>query len=197
MDYKEAYTRFSTAYADMAKRFQEWVEFHDGRFDTEGYVVGLPKNLMIRYERLNDKMTAMLEYVVAVEAERKAQSAELHRLRTRCHLLEAAERAEKYTDAYVMQEVNFHKAWTIDAETSIDEFKLKLRDTIFFLELALKRGLIEYDEPTEKKIMYSKLFLQSEEDFKYFYFSKKSKLKEAAKTPALLHEHTKDISKPA
>lgn len=197
MDYKEAYTRFSTAYAGMAKRLQEWVRLKGGRFDTEGYVQDLSANFLVRYEQLNNEMSDMLDYVEAVEAERKAQAAEIHRLRTRCHLLEAAERAEKYNDVYVMQEVNFHKAWTIDEETSIDEFRQKLRDTIFFLELALKRGLIEYDEPTEKKIMYSKHFLQSEEDFKDFYFSKKRKLKEAAKIPQLIVEHTQNIQKPA
>lgn len=197
MDYKEAYTRFSTAYSAMAKRLQEWVVLKGGRFDTEGYVQGLTANFLVRYEQLNNEMSDMLEYVEAVEAERKAQWAEIHRLRTRCHLLESAERAEKYTDKYVMQEVNFHKAWMIDPETSLDEFRQKLRDTIFFLELALKRGLIEYDEPTEKKISYSKHFLLNEEDFKDFYFSKKRKLKEAAKTPDIIIEHTQNISKPA
>ena len=197
MDYNEAYKQFSTTYTAMSKRLEEWVNYQGGKIDAEGMVQGLTDKLLIRYNTLNDDLASMLEFVEAVSSDRKEKLAEIERLKTRCRMLETAAKAEKYTDAYVMQEVNFLKTWTIDLETNLDELRQKLKDTVFFIELALKRQLMEFDDATQKKLINSKLLLQDEEELKQAYFLKKKKLKEANQTPALLHEHTQNLAKPA
>jgi chromosome segregation ATPase len=197
MDYNEAYKQFSTTYTAMSKRLEEWVNYQGGKIDAEGMVQGLTDKLLIRYNTLNDDLASMLEFVQAVEGDRKEKLAEIERLKIRCRMLETAAKAEKYTDAYVMQEVNFLKTWTIDLETNLDELRQKLKDTVFFIELALKRQLTEFDEATQKKLINSKLLLQDEEELKKAYFLKKKKLKEANQTPELLHVHTKNLAKPA
>lgn len=197
MDYTEAYKHFSSTYTAMSKRLEEWVKYQGGSIDTEGYVQGLSEKNLIRYNTLNDDLSCMLEFVQAVEGDRKEKLSEIERLKTRCRMLETAAKAEKYTDAYVLQEVNFLKNWTIDLETNLDEFRQKLRDTIFFIELALKRGLIPFDDWIEKKLRFSKLYVLDEEALKEAYFIKKKQLKTINQTPALLHEHTQNLAKPA
>jgi hypothetical protein len=196
MDYKEAYTQFSTAFAQMQEQLQNWVAQNGGTFDDEGYVTGLSENNMIHYEKRNAQLVAMLEYVEAVEAERKEKIAEVTRLKTKIKLLETAERAEKYTDEYVLQEVQFFKNWTIDNETTLDDLRQILKETVFFIELAYKRHLIEPDEVLNKKLINSKALLKDDRELRGAYFFKKEKLKEAEKS-TVLDEYTESLAKPA
>jgi hypothetical protein len=196
MDYKETYVAFSTTFAHMQEQLAAWVQGRGGTIDEEGYVNGLTPNDLIHYDKRNGQLEAMLEYVEAVEADRKEKGAEIDRLRTRLKMLETAQKAEKYTDDYVLKEVNFLRLWEIVEDTTLDDFKGILKETIFFFDLALKRKIVEADERTLKKMQYSSAFLKNEEDLRYFFFNKKGKLKEAAKIP-ILDEHTQDLAQNA
>jgi hypothetical protein len=177
MEYKAAYINFSKAFTALGERLNNWVAFKKGSFDTEGYVKGLSDGDLISYEQRNDELDAMLQYVEAVEHDRQTARAEVERLKTRIKMLETAEKAEKYTDTYVLAEFNFLIKWTIQQSTDLEEYEAKLKDTIFFIELASKRKLIELDEVTMTKLTYAKRFMSNKNEREESFFIKKNKLK--------------------
>ena len=196
MTYKEAYIQFSTAFAEMQKQLENWIIAQGGTIDEEGNVSGLSPNNEIHYEKRNAQLEAMLEFVEAVEGERKEQNIEIQRLKTRCKMLETAAKAEKYTDDYVLQNIEFIKKWEISEETTLDEFNTVLKETVFFIELASKRHLIPMDEFIMKKLNYAKEFLKDKNEIRFFFFNKKEKLKKQSAIP-LLDEYTANLAKPA
>jgi hypothetical protein len=62
----------------------------------------------------------------------------------------------------------------------MDDFRRAIKDTIFFVELGLKRKLIESDERIQLKLHYSKLFLQNDAEARKHFFSRKKILEQAS-----------------
>ena len=181
MEYADAYQRFATTYNGMLRRLNEWAMSKGGRFDDEGEMVGLDKNNQIHYDIRHTELTGLLDYVEAVELRDKRRIADIAQLKTENKLMQTAERERQLNNEAVMKEVTHYLSWRISDKDTLDGFRKVLKQTVFYLELALKRRLIEPDEIVTLKIKYSKEFLLDDLRAKKHFFSQQRLLSQKDK----------------
>jgi hypothetical protein len=180
MDYPTAYLNFSKTFADMRTRLLKWLTDNGGTLDTDGNISGLAPNLEIHFNGRNEQLNAILNYATAVAESLNAKSEEIATLKAHIRLLETAEREKSISNAATLDRISELLAWEIQKKHSMDDFRRAIKDTIFFVELGLKRKLIESDERIQLKLHYSKLFLQNDAEARKHFFSRKKILEQAS-----------------
>ena len=117
----------------------------------------------------------------AVELRDKRRIADIAQLKTENKLMQTAERERQLNNEAVMKEVTHYLSWRISDKDTLDGFRKVLKQTVFYLELALKRRLIEPDEIVTLKIKYSKEFLLDDLRAKKHFFSQQRLLSQKDK----------------
>ena len=103
------------------------------------------------------------------------------KLKAHIRLLESAEREKEVSNGMVLDRISELLSWEIEKKHNLDDFRKAMRDTIFFVELGIKRKLVDFDKRTQSKLYWSKYYLQNEVEARSFFFNKKRRLEQESK----------------
>lgn len=176
MEYDDAYKQFAATYNGMLRRLNDWAVGKGGGFDGNGDMVNLEKNNQIHYDIRHAELVALLDYVEAVELRDKRRMADFQQLKTENRLLQTAEREQQLNNKAVLKEAVHYLTWRITERDTLDRFRKVLKETVWYLELAVKRQLIEADEAVLLKIRKAKEFLMDDNKAKRHFFNKQREL---------------------
>lgn len=180
MDYDDAYKQFATNYNTMLRRLNDWAVSKGGGFDDNGDMLNLEKNNQIHYDIRHAELVALLDYVEAVELRDKKRIADFQQLKTENRLLQTAERERQLNNETVLEKAVHYLSWRISEKDTLDGFRKVLKETVWYIELALKRQLIERDEAVLLKIRKAKEFLLDDTEAKKHFFKQQRVLKQQA-----------------
>jgi hypothetical protein len=190
MNHNQAFTDFSITFKKMREKLIEWAFSKGGRLDTEGYMSGLQPNDNTHFDIRNQQLETIADYSTACETLIGEQQNEIERLKGRLRMAEMANREILKSDTDVLSQIDFLLAYEIKEDTTILDFESTLKDTLFYLELGLKRGIIEKTDTIAKKLHWSRIFLTDHQRLKIFYYHKKNSLHET-------HDSIKTLIAPA
>lgn len=172
----EAFTKFSTVFSSMRTKLVEWATSKGGAVDTEGFMSGLNENDNTHFSIRNEQLEVIAHYSYEVENLIQEQRMVIDRLRGEVRLLTTATRQQMRSDDEVLKNIEVLMKYEIQEETTMNDFEGALRDTIYFFELGMKRGLIDPTELINSKLDWARWFLKDQREMKIFYHNKKNKL---------------------
>lgn len=176
MNHLTALTKFSTTFSAMRQKLVEWAVSKGGAVDSEGFMSGLSDNDNTHFTIRNEQLEAIADYSNEVESLIQEQKMTIDRLRGEVRLLTAASREQMRSDDSVLKNIEVLTKYQIEEETTINDFEGALRDTIYFFELGIKRGLIDPTELINSKLDWARWFLKDQREMKLFFNQKKNKL---------------------
>lgn len=176
MNHSQTLSQFAKVFADMKRKLLEWAAIKGGAVDTEGCMAGLSDNDAIHFNIRNAQLGCLAEYSAEVENLIAVLQFENEKLKSQVRLLETANRESIRGDDFVMAQIEKWLAFKIELDTTEYDFEFALRETVFYLELGIKRKILEPDERILKKINLSKLMLKDKFEFNFVFNNKKNKL---------------------
>ena len=168
--------KLAATFAAMKSSLLAWASSKGGALDTEGCMSGLSDNDAIHFEIRNQQLATISDYSNACETMIADLTLQNHRLKGQLRLLETANRESLKSDEYVMEQIQKLLAYRIDADTTKRDFEGALRDTIFYFELGLKRGLIDSTDLVLSKLDNARWMLKDGAEFNWVFNTKKNNL---------------------
>ena len=168
--------KLSITFAAMKRGLLAWAAGKGGVGNTEGGMTGLSDNDNIHFTIRNQQLETISDYSNACEAKIEDLTLQNYRLKGQLRLLETANREALRSDEYVMEEIQKLLAYRIDADTTKRDFEGALRDTIFYFELGLKRGLIDSTDLVLSKLDNARWMLKDGAEFNWVFNTKKNNL---------------------
>ena len=176
--YQTAFNQFSRIFKAMRESLLKWATSKGGAVDNEGFMSGLSENDNIHFESRNKQLEIIAEYATVTEEYINDLLIENAKLKGKIRLLETATREQIQSDDNVLKQVQFLLKFQIEDDTTLNDFEGILRDTFYYFNLGLKRGLIAESELILSKLDWAGWFLKCDRDMKQFYHNKKNKLYE-------------------
>ena len=168
--------KLAATFAAMKSSLLAWAISRGGVKDREGCMSGLSHNDAIHFEIRNQQLATISDYSQACESLMSEQNMLIDRLRGEIRLLTTASREQMRSDDEVLKTIQILRGYEIGEETTLNDFEGSLRDTIYFFELGLKRGLIDRTDLIDSKLDWAKWFLKDQREMKLFFNHKKNKL---------------------
>lgn len=180
---KTEYTKtaeiFAKTFAAMHENLKTYIERNGGTIDDTGEIKGLQDNILTHVNIRNEQLNSLLNYYTESELLIKTLENKVKRLDIENAFLQKGRQGETYSNQKILKEIDFYMAYEVGEETTQDDFTDVLRQTKFFIELALKRKiLIPFTPEHENKLKWANIFLDDSQALKQFFNKKKSKLVE-------------------
>jgi hypothetical protein len=175
-NYIQAAENFTKVYQKMYNALIEYIEKQGGTIES-GEIKGLQDGILKHVEIRNDQLNSLLNYYTESEIHIKALENRVKQLDIENSLLQKGRQGETYSNDKILKEIDFYLAYEVSEETTLDDFTDVLRQTKFFIELALKRKILTPVTPEhENKLKWANIFLENTHDLKTFFNNKKKKL---------------------
>lgn len=176
-DYIKASETFTKVFKKMHDSLIEYIEKQGGTIEN-GEIKGLQDGILKHVEIRNDQLNSLLNYYTESELLIKTLENRVKRLDIENIFLQKGRQGETYSNQKILKEIDFYMSYEIDLETTLDDFTDVLRQTKFFMELALKRKILDPFTPEhENKLKWSIYFLDDNtSELKTFFNNKKQKL---------------------
>lgn len=176
-EYQKSVEQFSKVYNKMTENLTAWIEKQGGAIDPEtGEISGLTDNEMIHANTRSEQLNTLLEYHTTAELYIQRLENTIKRLDIENQLLQKGRAGQTYSNSKILQEIEFYMSYEVDTETTLDDFTDVLRQTKFFIELGLKRKILDLTPEHENKLKWSNIFLDDTAMMKQFFNNKKQKL---------------------
>lgn len=175
MNHSDNLNAFATTFKAMKESLIKWA-LTKGGVINDGCMNGLSENDNTHFEVRNKQLEILSTYSASAETRIQELETEIKRLKDRNILLETASREQIQSDETVKTECDRLLKYTIDDETTFLEFEGIVKNTVFYLNLGLKRNLIENTEGVQKKLIGCNYMLNTKGELKRIFDIKKSKL---------------------
>lgn len=175
MNHSDNLNAFASCFKTMKEDLIKWALLNGGQI-IDDTMQNLSDNNNIRFTKLNKQLSILSEYSASAESKIHELENEVKRLKDRNILLETATREQLHSDETVKTECKRLLEYTIDEDTTFLEFESIVKNTVFYLNLGLKRALIENTDGVQKKLIGCNYMLNTKGELLRIFDIKKNKL---------------------
>lgn len=170
--FDNAFKSFSITFEKMRMSLSEWVLKNNGGFDTEGAVTGLTDNNMIHFQSRNTQLESIITFFTESNNRIEQLKGQCERLKFENQMLKVALREQSIKDEDLRRNIEIYMAYEITEDTTLKDFIETMKDTFFYLDLAVRKKVLENTPSVQNRIKAAQWFTEDEKAAEKHYFKK-------------------------